>query len=48
MSLNLYPQHRLQFTLGDLDTMLMPYYDESLTDERLDRLFTRLWRFLVP
>ena len=31
---------------GDLDTILMPYWDESWTDERLDRLFTRLWRFL--
>ena len=31
---------------GDLDTMLLPYYDDSWTEDRLDRLFTRLWRFL--
>jgi len=31
---------------GDLDTMLAPYLDDSWDDERLDRLFTRLWRFL--
>jgi YjjI family glycine radical enzyme len=31
---------------GDLDTILMPYWDESWTDERLDCVFTRLWRFL--
>lgn len=31
---------------GDLDTMLLPYFDDSWSEERLDRLFTRLWRFL--
>jgi YjjI family glycine radical enzyme len=31
---------------GDLDTLLLPYLDDSWTDDRLDRLFTRLWRFL--
>jgi len=31
---------------GDIDTLLMPYLDDSWTDERLDRLMTRLWRFL--
>lgn len=31
---------------GDLDSILLPYLDEQWTDERLDRLFMRLWRFL--
>ena len=31
---------------GDLDTLLGPFLDETWTDERLDRLITRLWRFL--
>ncbi len=31
---------------GDLDTILEPYLDETWTDDRLDRLFTRFWRFL--
>jgi YjjI family glycine radical enzyme len=31
---------------GDLDTLLLPYLDDSWNDERLDRLMTRLWRFL--
>lgn len=31
---------------GDLDTILQPYLDDSWTPDRLDRLFTRLWRFL--
>ena len=31
---------------GDLDTILGPFLDETWTDERLDRLITRLWRFL--
>lgn len=31
---------------GDLDTILLPYLDDSWSDDDLDRLFTRLWRFL--
>lgn len=31
---------------GDLDTLLLPYLDDSWDDARLDRLMTRLWRFL--
>lgn len=31
---------------GDIDALLMPYWDESWTPERLDRIITRLWRFL--
>jgi YjjI family glycine radical enzyme len=31
---------------GDIDTLLLPYLDDSWTDERLDRLMTRFWRFL--
>ena len=31
---------------GDLDALLLPYLDESWDEERLDRLMTRLWRFL--
>src|SRR3990172_10863116 len=31
---------------GDLDALLMPYWDESWTPDRLDRIITRLWRFL--
>lgn len=31
---------------GDLDALLLPYLDESWDDDRLDRLMTRLWRFL--
>ncbi len=31
---------------GDLDTLLLPFLDDSWTDARLDRLFTRFWRFL--
>lgn len=31
---------------GDIDALLMPFWDESWTDDRLDRLMTRLWRFL--
>ena len=33
-------------SFGDLDTLLAPYLDETWDDDRLDRLFTRLWRFL--
>ncbi len=31
---------------GDLDAILAPFLDDTWTDERLDRLFTRFWRFL--
>ncbi|HSG78216.1 MAG TPA: YjjI family glycine radical enzyme [Acidimicrobiia bacterium] len=31
---------------GDLDTLLLPYLDDSWDEERLDRIMTRLWRFL--
>lgn len=31
--------------LGDLDSLLMPYY-EGQSDEYLDKVFTRFWRFL--
>lgn len=31
---------------GDLDTILLPYLDDSWSDDDLDRLFTRFWRFL--
>lgn len=31
---------------GDLDTILLPYLDDGWSDEQLDALFTRLWRFL--
>ena len=31
---------------GDLDALLLPYLDDSWDDDRLDRLMTRLWRFL--
>lgn len=31
---------------GDIDALLMPYWDESWTPDRLDRIITRLWRFL--
>ncbi len=31
---------------GDLDTILGPFLDDTWTPDRLDRLFTRLWRFL--
>ena len=32
--------------LRDIDALLMPYWDESWTPDRLDRIITRLWRFL--
>jgi len=31
---------------GDIDALLMPFWDESWTADRLDRIITRLWRFL--
>jgi YjjI family glycine radical enzyme len=31
---------------GDLDALLLPYLDDGWDDARLDRLMTRLWRFL--
>jgi YjjI family glycine radical enzyme len=31
---------------GDIDALLLPYWDESWTEERLDRLMTRFWRYL--
>jgi YjjI family glycine radical enzyme len=31
---------------GDIDALLMPYLDDSWTDERLDALMRRFWRYL--
>ncbi|HEX5630365.1 MAG TPA: YjjI family glycine radical enzyme [Acidimicrobiia bacterium] len=31
---------------GDIDALLMPFWDQSWDEARLDRLITRLWRFL--
>lgn len=31
---------------GDVDALLTPYLDDGWIDDRLDRLITRLWRFL--
>jgi YjjI family glycine radical enzyme len=31
---------------GDLDALLLPYLDDSWTDDQLDKLMTRFWRFL--